>query len=365
VACTQVRGVPHRVDDGPDTIFEDGSKWSAPLFTCASAVKASIKTVTFTHNGTADVLDNLRVMNIIDKEYADDDEVPLWGLEAWDYPLLGTRPVWGLVDRVYEGFPKVTTLRDPDFYLIGTANAADPLIDKLSPQYSHINLAGAIAPLAALATITTPRTSTIEPEMVNFAAAQNMGLWLRWRDLTASADSLPKMFRLMWTDLAASAMTGSKGVLGTHNIDTGNAARIQVRHSVHRIKYHILFAVPAFAVVLVMLIILALVLISLFAGHSSLNVMDTRLKQTSMGRVLTTLFYPETSSFDMPSKQWTLANANRPLDMSYSSPMPGDNETNPPPQAAASDEVRADKMTPLMNEMRLEGSDAASDGIHR
>lgn len=47
VNCNLVRDVPKRVDDGPGVIFESGSHWSAPTYTCASAVKATINTVTF------------------------------------------------------------------------------------------------------------------------------------------------------------------------------------------------------------------------------------------------------------------------------------------------------------------------------
>src|SRR5690606_24659483 len=50
--CGLLRGAPIRVDDGPPSLMEHGSQWSSQLHSCAATVRASIKTVTFSYNGT-------------------------------------------------------------------------------------------------------------------------------------------------------------------------------------------------------------------------------------------------------------------------------------------------------------------------
>lgn len=76
-----MHGIPQRQDDGDKLTFDSGSKWSMKLFTCASAVKASIKTVSFNYNGTESSLANLVVTDIEEKSYSDENDMPLWGVE--------------------------------------------------------------------------------------------------------------------------------------------------------------------------------------------------------------------------------------------------------------------------------------------
>lgn len=365
--CNQVRGVPRRVDDGPSNLFEDGSKWSSSLYTCASTVKATIKTVTFTHNGTSENLDNLRIKAVKEQEYADETDMPLWGLETWDYQLAGIDPIWGLVDEVYEGYPNVSTIRAPSFYLPGSATDGPWRIRKFKEDRFWMNLPGAIAPLAALAAVRKDLLST-SGEVVDYSAQNRLGLWLRWRELTASAEDVPQVFKLMWTDLAASAMTGSKGVLGAGNAERDSAANIQILPVVHRVKYHLLFGIPAFILALVLLLIGAVVLFALIFGKSSLKVVDHRLKQTSVGRVVTTLRHPEASDFTMSSRQWTEENAERPLDMSWTTAVPGRHSAGWSPVPVGSPSPEGDhaiKRKPVMAEAATVSSEGSQNGWHQ
>jgi hypothetical protein len=55
----------HRRQDGGSTLIPDsGSTWSKSLYACASAVKATVKTVSFTYNGTQELLTNLVISDI-------------------------------------------------------------------------------------------------------------------------------------------------------------------------------------------------------------------------------------------------------------------------------------------------------------
>src|SRR5699024_2503127 len=52
IACGLVYGAAQRTDGGDSLVPDPGSKWVIPVYSCASSVTASIKTVTFQYNGT-------------------------------------------------------------------------------------------------------------------------------------------------------------------------------------------------------------------------------------------------------------------------------------------------------------------------
>ncbi|KAH7176749.1 hypothetical protein EDB81DRAFT_752068 [Dactylonectria macrodidyma] len=101
VLCQLMRGVPRRIDGGPANIFDDGSKWSTLAYSCASAAKATIKTVTFFHNGTNDNLEGLIVQKVEEKQYRDDSDMPLWGTEESSFTIEQFEPICGFVDPAF------------------------------------------------------------------------------------------------------------------------------------------------------------------------------------------------------------------------------------------------------------------------
>jgi hypothetical protein len=100
VGCGLLRAAPRRVNDGPAALFDDGSEWHSPLLSCATGVRAIIKTVTFSMNGTQG-LDSLSVKRISPKVYDSDDDLPTWGVEDFGLTLAGYHPAWGLISPEY------------------------------------------------------------------------------------------------------------------------------------------------------------------------------------------------------------------------------------------------------------------------
>jgi len=99
VNCGFMTGVPQRISPGSSLLFEKGSVWSQKMYTCASAVKATIKTVSFNYNGTQNSLKSLAVTDIKPKAYKDESAMPIWGVEdtgnAWSSE--GINLIWGLL----------------------------------------------------------------------------------------------------------------------------------------------------------------------------------------------------------------------------------------------------------------------------
>lgn len=126
----------------------------------------------------------------------------------------------------------------------------------------------------------------------------------------------------MWTDVAASAVVGTKGTLGPYNQEPDQAARVKVLPIVHRVKYRWAFGIPAFIVVLIMGIVAVTLLVSAVTGRSSVGIMRHRLKQVSLGRALTTVFCPNSSSFTMSPSEWSKVNGGKEVDVASGRPVP-------------------------------------------
>ncbi|KAI9157995.1 hypothetical protein HJFPF1_05980 [Paramyrothecium foliicola] len=314
VDCNLMRGTPRRVDR-PGVIFQDGSEWSSPLYTCASSVKATIKRVQFFHNGTNTNLENLVVQEIKDKQYESEADMPLWGVEDWFYKLDDYNPVWGLVNAAYEGFRNVTTVRSSSFYMLGAAMSSGGFVS----DALLMNLPAGIAPLAALSTVMSSGSST--SDRYDLVGANKLSTWLRWQNISGSAETIPNVIKLMWTDLAASAMVGGKGVLGAGNAQPDQAVTMRVRPTIRKVKYRYRFGIPAFLVGLFVFMCSLFAFGSLVFGQSSVGIVSQRLKQTSVGRALTTAFYPEASSFGMTPNEWVAVHGSKKLDLAgYAAP---------------------------------------------
>ncbi|KAF7553395.1 hypothetical protein G7Z17_g3631 [Cylindrodendrum hubeiense] len=242
VMCQLIQGVPKRVDGGPVNIFDDGSKWSTPVYSCASSVKATIKTVDFFHNGTTNNLEGLVVKAVQEKTYQDESEMPLWGMEDSVFTLQQFEPIWGLLDPSFENFHNISTVRAPSLYLPASISTA------MTSYQPMTNLPGAILPVTAYETMRLYASSSWTG--IDYTAQGSLSLWMRWKELSSSAESASKIIQLLWTDIAASALVGSKGVLGSYNMEPDHAADVKIRPTVHRIKYHWAFGIPAFIVLL-------------------------------------------------------------------------------------------------------------------
>ncbi|KAH7127759.1 hypothetical protein B0J13DRAFT_645774 [Dactylonectria estremocensis] len=315
VMCQLMQGVPRRVDDGPANIFDDSSKWSTPVYSCASSVKATIKTVTFFHNGTTDNLEGLVVKEVEEKKYRDESDMPTWGMENSAFTVDQFEPIWGLVDPAFEGFPNISTVQAPSLYL--------PKLNYHTLSYSipWMNLPAAIVPVATYITMGVD-SSSISWSGIDYTGQGSMSLWMRWKELSSSATSISKINQLLWTDIAASALVGSKGTLGSRNSESEDTPSINVQPTIHRVKYRWAFGIPAFIVALCLCLVFAVVVGSVLFGHASLSRLRQNLKQVSVGRVLTSIFHPESSDLAMEPLVWGKENALRQIDMSGKHPMP-------------------------------------------
>lgn len=302
VGCSLMRGAPVRTDDGPPSLMERDSKWSSPLHSCATSLRATIKTVTFNYNSTnSQGLEGLSVTAIKDKEYPNESDMPLWGFEESGRTIRGIQATWGLVSEEYESRENVSTLRAPHYHLPGYYSSIGGTLDGGESD----NYPASSFPSRAMNAV-----FELDYEWpFDLLGYANMAIFTRWQKLSGDPERAAEIIRLLWTDLAASGIVGTKGVLGPMNAaESGEVAKVTVRPIERRITYKFLYGIPAFILSLTVLVLFATMLLSMCIGKGSLAKLRLRMQQLSPGRIFTSFLYPDASNLTMRSNEWVLAN---------------------------------------------------------
>jgi hypothetical protein len=126
---------------GQSRRYDLGSKWTQQLYTCASAIKASVQTVTFASNGT-ESLAALSIVDVRPKNY-DNKHPPLWGIEkVKGYNITDISLFWGLIDESFANSSDLEVRRTADIYLPANTRGV---------TFGHIydSFAAGLAPAAA------------------------------------------------------------------------------------------------------------------------------------------------------------------------------------------------------------------------
>ncbi|RDW63674.1 hypothetical protein BP6252_11219 [Coleophoma cylindrospora] len=318
MSCGMMRGVPQRQSPGSRLVFENGSSWSQPIYSCASAVKATIKTVSLSYNDTKDSFASLTVLEAQDKVYADESSMPLWGVENTGnaYYMQDMNLIWGLVSSAYETNPNVSTVRQPSLYLPGWIGGWSSLG---MSSTSYENLPASDFSIGALASAYDVGTSNVGQS--DYSGQTNMAMWSKWQNLTASADTAGLIPNLIYTDIAAAAVVGTKGVLGPGNAAKTNLVVLPVNPIVSKIRYHYLFAIPALLAALLLVLITLLALVTACMRGAGIGRMRVHLNSLSPGRIYTTFLYPSADGIKMSTKDWGKQLGTKTVDLSAGSPM--------------------------------------------
>lgn len=297
VGCSLVRGAPKRTDGGDAYLFEDGSKWSSSMHVCASAVRATIKTVHFVLNGTDANLSGLRVQSISPKTYPDPADHPLWGLEDSGLSLGGISPLWGVLSPEHASRPNVSSTRQPHFHLPGYSSGASAA--KISAGTTmRQNLPG-----ATFAQMVMTRVVGMADDAwpFDYSGGSSVALFTRWQALSSDAAGAAEVLNLMWTDLAASAVVGTRAGADV-------PSQQMVRPVGSRITYDVRFGIPAAFLLLALGIVVVLACGTTCFGRGGMGALRTRIGQLSAGRVFTTFLYPDESTLTMRPRQWREVN---------------------------------------------------------
>lgn len=308
-------GAPVRQDGSESLIFEPGSKWSIPLYTCASSSRAVIKTVNFRFNGT-NGLQSLTVLNITNKVYANESAIPLWGVENTGLEISDAPPVWGLIDSKYSSNPGISTIRKESLWLPGTFNGLTS--SECNPVATYQYLPGVSFFMDALTCAFGVSSTSTSTDVTDYSGQTNLAMYARWQQLSQTAAKVSKIINLIWTDVATSAVMGTKGwipgssstPLQKHDGATSTQASpiqstpVPIRIYSRQIQYHPLYAIPILLVALIA-ILMTLVSLALFLiGRFNLTVLRRHLTITSAGRLMTIFLYPDECNHYSQTKDW-------------------------------------------------------------
>lgn len=324
VACGLVYGTARRLD-GSSAVFETGSNLFIPIYSCASAVKAVVKKVHFQFNGT-EGLKSLKVLQMEDKVYPNEKAMPLWGVENSGMARADINPLWGLLSDKYENWPGVSTMRKESLWLPASAGIVSRGIP-INPQYSPgADFHGSTSSVLYL------QTGGI-PMLRDHTGVSDTALHNKWQKLSRTAEGTATVMNLIWTDIAANLVLGSKGLVGATPLRPGSAdgtssstgaassARYEVRMYAHRIRLKkIWYAIPAMIVLCLWLAFSAAALALWAARCFDLALMRVALQRTSPGRILTTFLFPDDCPSETSTKDWVRLVGSRRLDFRSNGP---------------------------------------------
>lgn len=289
--------------------MDPGTNWTQPIFSCAAAIKASIKTVRFQLNGTSQI-SNLVVQSVEDSSYNSADPMPIWAMEMPTPPrnISQLSPFWGPITASNRDNPDIATLQRPDFYLPAGASA---IFGDLS---SNDALAGAKAPFGAFGSLYTFGGSLFASgsnTMPDLSGATSWPLFMKWNKLGRSADTAGKIIEYIWTDLMANSVVSSKSALSSAEAST--VARPATRF-VLSTSYDWKYAIPALffaAIYAVLFLGSAIMVVTKKAGFGSLRFV---LNQTAAGRAMTTERYQASDEADRGNtKIWADVRGDEPM----------------------------------------------------
>ncbi|KAJ3455213.1 hypothetical protein MRS44_013813 [Fusarium solani] len=296
-----IMGAPHLTDGSDSLILEPKTKWTQNMIACASAARASIKTVKFTANGTS--LENVRVVQVLDKIFPDEASMPLWAIERTNLTIKTYSPLWGLVDDRYESSEAFLTTRKRSLWL--------PAGRGFQAQHAGLEMSifdstPADAHMMALSAAYDVGNS-VSPGLgqMDYTAVDNFGLYVRWRDLSRSSETARTLINLIWTDIMANLVLGTKpGPFSSEkmldNPSYDRVAQLWKRHVVYDLRY----AIPAIVLLALWLSILLGSTLLILLSRVSFSALTQLANQLAPGRIAVNFLNSEACRSDAPTKEW-------------------------------------------------------------
>ena len=288
-----------------------------PHHSCAASVRARIRTVTFQYNGTG--LEALRVTAANPKIYPSPSETPTWAVENMQSrPLSDAQPLWGVLGGSGTQVPaslaaNMSIAQQESLRLPGVLTALsgfegnDYLISRQGQNLPGVDFY--VKALQNAFTIASPGSVGYEA-YGDYSGMTGLALYSKWQNLSTSPGGAAAIINLVWTDIAANSVVGTKG-WGLNNFPTspdgglsrktkrgGTAGDTIVPITVYRrhLRYRILYAIPAIISLGLGLAILVTWLVLLVLGRAGPSKVRWLLDATSPGRMMSVLLWPENAN---------------------------------------------------------------------
>ena len=311
ISCGLVFGAGRRKDGVESLILEPNTWWTQPIYSCASVVKASIKSVHLKWNATVDDgLKGLQVLNISDKHYASQADMPLWGTEHLDMNLATVTPLWGLIDPKLDKSVNLSTIQAPQFYIPGF-----PIVSLSNiPGQQYLPASDTVGKV--METIYGDLNEN-ENGFVDYTGAVDISMFRKWQELTTNEKGTAKMINLIATDFFANALHGTRSWNSGDPLppnlqrrDDSSASTsssgplVPVQVYSHQIRYNWLFAIPALLLLLLSTLVLIVSFFLTLTGRTGPGKIKHYMSHLSTGRLFTTYLYPGECDGLAPTRLW-------------------------------------------------------------
>ena len=267
------------------------------MFSCATALRASVKRITFNSNHTS-VLSNLNITNIEAISYTSNDTIPIWAVEKSSLKIRDIDPFWGIVSDKYASSASLMTIQKESFYLPASSSS----IWGNSPIDSS---AGANAPGGVLEAVYSP----LLIGMPDYSGQSNWALFLKWQSLSRSASTAGSIINLMWTDLMANTVVGAKGLFSDTNAtvqekETGSTTAVvtPIEDAIH---YDFVYAIPAFVYLALYGAAFFFAILLFILGRVRIGTLRALLNYTSAGRAAIMERHPDEDGVLARTSEWT------------------------------------------------------------
>ena len=168
-------GAAQRRDGSKTLVQEPDTWWMQKVYTCATAMRASIKEVQFRWNATqvtGNHLKALTIADVSDKVYPDKESMPLWGVETPVFELQDVPQLWGLISPERDNSVNLSTIRAPQLCLPGYGGSG--VLSATTP--GHENLPGN----DGFADIMAGIYQLNGGDWADYSGGTNMAMYARW-----------------------------------------------------------------------------------------------------------------------------------------------------------------------------------------
>jgi hypothetical protein len=121
-------------------------------------------------------------------------------------------------------------------------------------------------------------------------------MYNQWKKLSSTAAGSAKILNLIWTDIAANAVVGTRSWIPTADApnlskraDAPSSADVLIHILNRGTKYHIKYAIPAFLVLGLLLLALGSSFLAMILGRGTVGAIKMYLSRVSSGRLMTAI----------------------------------------------------------------------------
>ncbi|PVH76986.1 hypothetical protein DL98DRAFT_574021 [Cadophora sp. DSE1049] len=287
-------------------------EWKMSINVCASSPRALVKTVHFQYNDTGHdpTLDNLKIIKSEPKIYASSEDLPYWGIEgaSLNLSIHEMQVLWGVVDKDFAESSALWTQQSEAFYIPATFEDGYDIY--FGDSMAATRLPGIINAL-------TYTNLFVQGTTFEYDGTTDQTMALKWVNLTSPPDTIDRIPRLIWTDIATNIMVGSKSVLSAFPDQ-----KMEVQTFRRKITYNYVYAIPALICWIIWLGSVILILALLFSKEARSRLALSRLRRMinclSVGRALAaakTAGMNEQAA-DMSTKGWVGTYGKVEIDLS-------------------------------------------------